>query len=108
MSNAPVSNASSPADETSPRIVSSSGNPAATSEPKATTMIAIVTGQESSSDFIIAVLFAVLNALQMAGEPVSATVTAGLPARSSCGFSSPAAATIAVGSAFAPAVITVV
>ena len=49
-------------------MVSSSGSPAATSEPKASTMIAIVTGQERSSDFIIAALFAVLNSLQMRGR----------------------------------------
>ena len=89
-------------------MVSSSGSPAATSEPKASTMMAIVTGQERSSDFIIADLFAVLNSLQMAGEPVSATATDGLPARSSCGLSASAAATIAVGSPFAPAVTTAV
>ena len=89
-------------------MVSSSGSPAATSEPKASTMMAIVTGQERSSDFIIAVLFAVLNSLQMAGEPVSATATDGLPARSSRGLSASAAATIAVGSPFAPAVTTAV
>ena len=89
-------------------MVSSSGSPAATSEPKASTMIASVTGQESSSDFIIADLFAVLNSLQIAGEPVSETATDGLPARSSCGSSAPAAATIAVGSPFAPAVTTAV
>ena len=38
-------------------------------------MIASVTGQESSSDFIIAVLLAVLKSLHMPGEPVSETAT---------------------------------
>ena len=71
-------------------------------------MIAIVTGQESSSDFIIAALFAVLKSLHMAGEPVSETETDGPPARSSAGLSASAAATIAVGSPFAPAVTTAV
>ena len=108
MSKTPVSSASSPADETSPRMVSSSGSPAATSEPKARTMIAIVTGQERSSDFIIADLLDSLNSFQTAGEPVSATVTSPLPARSSWGFRSPAAATMVVGSPFAPAEITAV
>ena len=45
---------------------------------------------------------------QIAGEPVSETATVREPARSSRGFSSPAAATIAVGSSFAPAVSTAV
>ena len=67
----------SPADATRPRIVSSSGSPAATSEPKASTMIAIVTGQERSSDFIIAALLAVLKSLQMPGDPVTETATDG-------------------------------
>ena len=98
----------SPADATRPRIVSSSGSPAATSEPKASTMIAIVTGQERSSDFIIAALFAVLKSLQMPGDPVSETATAGVPAAFSFDLSSSAAATIAVGSPFAPAVTTAV
>ena len=35
-----------PAEAISPRIVSSSGRPAATSDPNASTRIAIVTGQE--------------------------------------------------------------
>ena len=41
-----VSSASSPAEASRPRIVSSSGRPAATSEPKASARIASVTGQE--------------------------------------------------------------
>ena len=71
-------------------------------------MIAIVTGQERSSDFIIAALFAVLKSLQMPGEPVSETATAGVPAAFSFDLSASAAATIAVGSPFAPAVTTAV
>ena len=41
-----VSSASRPAEATRPRIVSISGSPAATSEPKASARIASVTGQE--------------------------------------------------------------
>ena len=104
MSTLCVNSDNSPADATSPRIVSSSGRPAATSEPKATTMIAIVTGQDRSSDFIIAALFAVLKSLQMPGDPVTETATEGVPAAFSFDLSACAAATIAVGSPFAPAV----
>ena len=71
-------------------------------------MIAIVTGQERNSDFIIAALFAVLKSLQMPGEPVSETATEGVPAAFSFDLSASAAATIAVGSPFAPAVTTAV
>ena len=108
MSKLCVNSDSSPADATRPRIVSSSGSPAATSEPKASTMIAIVTGQERNSDFIIAALFAVLKSLQTPDEPVSETVTAGVPAAFSFDLSESAAATIAVGPPFAPAVTTAV
>ena len=55
ISNPYVSSASSPAELTRPRIVSISGSPAATSDPKASRRMIIVTGQEKSSDFIIAV-----------------------------------------------------
>ena len=72
-----VSSDSSPAEATSPRIVSISGRPAATSEPKASTRITSVTGQEKSSDFIIALRFAVLKSLHMPEAPVSETVDAG-------------------------------
>ena len=71
-------------------------------------MIASVTGQESSSDFIIAVLLAVLKSLHMPGEPVSETATNGVWAASSFDLSASAAATIAVGSPSAPAVTTAV
>ncbi len=49
---------SEPAAATNPAIVSISGSPAATSEPNASTRMASVTGQEISSDFIIADLLA--------------------------------------------------
>ena len=94
-----VSSASRPAEATRPRIVSISGSPAATSEPKASTRIASVTGQEKSSDFIIAVRLAVLKSLHMPEAPVSETLT---PSRAGARAASPlsvsAAATIAVGS----------
>ena len=72
-----VSSESAPAEATRPRIVSISGNPAATSEPNASTRIASVTGQLKSSDFIIAVRFAVLKSLHIPDAPVSETLDAG-------------------------------
>ena len=49
---------SRPAEAISPTMVSISGRPAATSEPKASTRIAMVTGQEMNSDLSIASRFA--------------------------------------------------
>ena len=46
ISNPLLSSASSPAEASKPRIVSISGSPAATSEPKASARITSVTGQE--------------------------------------------------------------
>ncbi len=45
---------SSPAEAIRPTMVSISGRPAATSEPNASTRIAMVSGQEISSDLSIA------------------------------------------------------
>ena len=103
-----VSTVSRPAEATRPRIVSISGRPAATSDPKASTRISIVTGQEKSSDFIIAVRFAVLKSLHIPEAPVRETLTSALPAAFSFDFSASAAATIVVGSPLAPAVTTAV
>ena len=64
---------SAPADEARPRIVSSSGRPAATSEPKASTRIASVTGQLISSERIIASRLAVLKSDHMPDAPVRLT-----------------------------------
>ena len=64
-----------PAEATSPRIVSISGSPAATSEPKASIRITSVTGQESSSDFIIALRLASLKSDHMPEAPVRLTST---------------------------------
>ena len=88
---------SEPAAATRPRIVSISGNPAATSEPNASTRIASVTGHEISSDFIIASRFAVLKSDQRPEAPVSATSTSAPPARRRSSLSSSATRTISVG-----------
>ena len=103
-----VSSVSSPAEASRPRIVSNSGSPAATREPKASTRIAIVTGQEKSSDFIIAVRLAALKSDHIPDAPVRLTET--LPVASACSlpFSVSAAATIAVGSRCAPATTSAV
>ena len=96
--------ARSPADARSPRIVKRRGRPAAASEPNASTRIASVTGHEMTSDFIIALRFAVLKSLHIPEAPVSETLTPEAPAAASFDLSVSAAATIAVGSPFAPAV----
>jgi hypothetical protein len=70
--------------------------------------IASVTGQEKSSDFIIAVRLALLKSLHIPEAPVSETVTPSAPAAVSFDFSPSAAATIAVGSPLAPAITTAV
>ena len=103
-----VSSASRPADVTRPRIVSINGSPAATSEPKASTRMIIVTGQENSSDFIIAVRLAVLKSLHMPEAPVKDTVVPPVLSACSLPLSESAAATIAVGSPRAPAMTTAV
>ena len=90
-SNAWVRRKSIPADAISPRMVSISGKPAATSEPKAIRRMAIVTGHESSSDFIIAFLLAALKSDHMPGAPVRLTVTSSEPSAASSPFSSSAA-----------------
>ena len=100
-----VSSASSPAEATRPRIVSISGSPAATSEPKASTRMTSVTGQEKSSDFIIAVRLARVEVAPHPGGAGQRDADAvACRARCSLPFSVSAAATIAVGSPFAPAV----
>ena len=66
---------SEPAAATRPMIVSISGRPAATSEPKASTRMPSVTGHEISSLLIIASRFAALKSLQSTELPVMATST---------------------------------
>ena len=72
-----------PAEAISPRIVRSSGRPAATSEPNARSRIASVTGQEMISDFSIALLFASLKSDHMPGAPVRLTVVVPLDSSAS-------------------------
>ena len=98
-----VARYSDPAEATRPRIVSISGSPAATSEPKASTRITIVTGQLNSSDLIIAVRLAVLKSDHMPLAPVSETCTPSPWRRCSCVLRSSAARTMVLASAAAPA-----
>ena len=91
-----------PADAISPRIVSRSGSPAATSEPNARSRIASVTGQERTSDFSIALLFASLKSDHIPGAPVRLTVVEPCERSASFPFRSSAALTISVGLAAAP------
>ena len=84
MSSICVPRYSDPADATRPRIVSISGSPAATSEPKASSRIPSVTGHEMSSDFIIADLLASLKSDHMPDAPVSETCTPSAGSSASC------------------------
>ena len=86
MSSSCVPRYSEPAEATRPRIVSISGRPAATSEPKASTRMTSVTGQLNSSDFIIAVRLASLKSDHMPLAPVSDTCTPSPCRRCSCGL----------------------
>ena len=97
-----------PAEAISPTIVSIRGRPAATSEPKASNMIARVTGQESSSERSIASLLASLKSDHMPAAPVRLVSTPAAALSPSGPLRSPAAATIASGSRAAPARITAV
>ena len=72
---------SAPAVATNPRIASKSGIPAAASEPKAMTSTAIVSGQDITSERIIAALFSSLNSDHSAAEPVRETSVPGPAAR---------------------------
>ena len=56
-------------------MVSISGSPAATSEPNASSRMPSVTGQEMTSDFIIAERLASLKSDHMPDAPVSETCT---------------------------------
>ena len=99
---------SRPAEAISPTMVSISGRPAATSEPKASTRIAMVTGQEMNSDLSIASRFAWLKSDHIPEAPVRLTATPGPAASASLVLRRSAASTIAFGSAAAPARITAV
>ena len=82
---------SAPIAEARPRIVSSSGRPAATSEPKAIARMIRVTGQERNSAEIIASLLASLKSDQKPGSPVTLTATPSGATPSSSSLSRPAA-----------------
>ena len=84
-------------------MVSISGSPAATSEPKASIRMMSVTGHEISSDFIIALRLASLKSDHMPEAPVRLTCTSSVPASFSFPLSASAAATISVVVPFAPA-----
>ncbi len=75
-----------PAEAIRPTIVSISGRPAATSEPKARTRIASVTGQEISSDFSIASRLASLKSDHMPAAPVRLASTPGAATPASFGL----------------------
>ncbi len=78
---------SDPAAASRPIIVSISGRPAATSEPKASSMMPSVTGQEMTSDLSIAERLAALKSDHMPGAPVRLTTTAPLDRPCSVPFS---------------------
>jgi hypothetical protein len=99
---------SEPAAATRPRMVSMSGSPAATSEPNASTRMPSVTGQEMTSDFIIALRLAVLKSDHMPGAPVRLTFTPARPSLASGPLRSSAARTISLGLRPAPAWTTAV
>ena len=98
-----VSRNSEPAEASRPSIVSSSGSPAATSEPNASTRMPSVTGQENSSERIIAARLASLKSDHMPDAPVSATCTCSVPSAVTGPLRSSAARTIVFASALAPA-----
>ena len=93
---------SAPAVATSPAIESSSGMPAAASEPNATSSTARVSGHDMTSERSIAALFSSLNCDQSAGEPVTASRTPAGARPSSPSCTRPAARTISAVSAPAP------
>ncbi len=89
-------------------MVSIRGRPAATSEPKARTRIARVTGQEMSSERSIALRLAALKSDHMPDAPVRWTATPPRPAAASRPLSESAALTIPFESRAAPAWTTAV
>jgi hypothetical protein len=89
-------------------IVKSSGKPAATSAPKASTRMARVTGQLKNFERIIALRLAVLKSDHIPDAPVRLTLTWLKPSRPSGPLRASAARTIAVGSPPAPPITTAV
>ena len=98
-----VARTSAPAAETSPTRVSIRGRPAATRLPNARTSTSMVTGQDSTSDLIIAAWLTLLKFAHSALEPVSSTETLPVESPRSGPTRWSAARTISFGSAFAPA-----
>ena len=93
---------SPPAVATSPRIASSSGIPAAASEPKAMASTTKVTGQDITSERSMASLFSSLNSDHRPADPVSDTSTPGPAAASRRSRRRPAARTMSAVPAPAP------
>ncbi len=92
-----------PAADASPIIVSISGSPAATSDPNASSRIPRVTGQEMTSDFIIAVRLAALKSDHIPEAPVRSTRTPAEERPASLVLSESAALTIPLELLAAPA-----
>ena len=103
-----VKRSSKPAALKRPAIVSNKGSPAATSEPKASTKMASVTGHENNSDLIMAVRLAVLKSDHSTDAPVAVTVIPCEPSAARGAFKASAARTIVLGSEPAPPSTTAV
>src|SRR5487761_2150422 len=97
-----VSRSSMPAAVMRPARVSSRGSPAATSEPKARTRMARVTGHESISDFIMAAWLAALKSDHRTEDPVAVTRSPGELSAARRPDRSSAARTMLLGSVAAP------
>ena len=92
-----------PAEAISPARVRIRGSPAATRAPKASTRIASVTGQDTSSDFSIASRLASLKSDHSSEDPVGLTSTVAVDSPWSSSLRSVATRTISLVSAPAPA-----
>src|ERR1039458_7901080 len=92
-----------PAADAKPTIVSISGSPAATSEPKASSRIPSVTGHEITSDFSIAERLAALKSDHMPDAPVRCTCTPEVESLASWTLMSSAALTMPLELRAAPA-----
>ena len=89
-------------------MVSISGRPAATREPKATSRMPSVTGHEITSDFNIALRLASLKSDHIPAAPVSCTSTPSADSAARSPFRRSAARTIPLESRPAPACTTAV
>ena len=98
-----VDSTSAPAALSSPTSVSMSGRPAATRLPNAITSTAIVTGQDSTSERIIAAWLTLLKSDHRALSPVRSTVMLSVASREIGPVRWSAARTISFASALAPA-----